>query len=43
MIDPFWYLFETKNSFTLTPGTSLSVQSSLTIDKASLKATEHSK
>ena len=38
---PEWILFETDNSFTLQPNSILCVQTSLTIDKLSLKATEH--
>ena len=36
-----WRLHETANSFLLVPTTSMCVQTSLTIDKATLKATEH--
>ena len=40
---PVWALYETQNSFTLTPLSPMCVQASLTIDKLSLKAQEHSK
>ena len=40
---PVWALYETQNSFTFTPLSPICVQSSLTIDKTSLKAQEHSK
>lgn len=40
-IAPTWLLKETKNSFTIEPNSSLCVQTSLTIDKVSQKATEH--
>lgn len=40
---PVWALYETQNSFTLTPLSPICVQASLTIDKLSLKAQEHSK
>lgn len=40
---PEWTLHETANSFTLVPQSILCVQKALTIDKVSLKATEHGK
>ena len=40
---PIWALYETQNSFTFTPLSPICVQASLTIDKSSLKAHEHSK
>lgn len=40
---PEWILHETPNSFTLVPQSILCVQKALTIEKVSLKASEHGK